>query len=134
MKQIRLKADIMRYKFEIHEKDLREEFIKGFGPGGQKTNKSNNCVVLKHLPTGMVVKVHDSRDQLVNRKLARKLLLSKLDFVINGETSTIARREQKVQRSKDRKRRRREKKGDGIEQAGVSDSSSSDSEEEEDFS
>jgi protein subunit release factor B len=49
-------------KFEIHEKDLREDFIKGFGPGGQKTNKSNNCVVLKHMPTGLVVRVHDSRD------------------------------------------------------------------------
>lgn len=62
VKQIELKANVMRYKFDLHEKDFIEHFIKGFGPGGQKTNKSNNCVVVKHIPTGMVVRVHDSRD------------------------------------------------------------------------
>lgn len=34
LKTVTLKADITRLKFDIHEKDLREEFIKGFGPGG----------------------------------------------------------------------------------------------------
>lgn len=61
-KLVNLKPAQHRIKFDLHEKDLTEEFIKGFGPGGQKTNKSNNCVVLTHLPTGLVVKVHDSRD------------------------------------------------------------------------
>ncbi len=120
-------------KFEIHEKDLREDFIKGFGPGGQKTNKSNNCVVLKHMPTGIVVRVHDSRDQLVNRKLARKLLYEKLDFLVNGDTSTIARREQKILRSKERKRRRREQRLANGESAKEDESEESD-EEEEDYS
>ena len=49
----------IRLKFTIPESDLEKHFIKGFGPGGQKTNKTNNCVVLKHLPTGEVVKCHD---------------------------------------------------------------------------
>ena len=62
VKTVELKANVTRVKFEILEEDLKEDFIKGFGPGGQKTNKSNNCVVLKHLPTGIVVRVHDSRD------------------------------------------------------------------------
>ena len=120
-------------KFEIHEKDLREDFIKGFGPGGQKTNKSNNCVVLKHMPTGLVVRVHDSRDKLVNRKLARKLLYEKLDFLVNGDTSTIARREQKILRSKERKRRRREQRLANGESAKEDESEDSE-EEEEDYS
>lgn len=50
------------------------------------------------MPTGIVVRVHDSRDQLVNRKLARKLLYDKLDVIVNGDTSKIARREQRVWR------------------------------------
>lgn len=41
----------------LNETDLEEQFVRGFGPGGQATNKTNNCVVLKHLPSGIVVKV-----------------------------------------------------------------------------
>lgn len=36
----------------LDEKDLEEGFVKGGGPGGQKVNKSTNCVYIKHLPTG----------------------------------------------------------------------------------
>lgn len=41
----------------LHEEDLEEQFVRGSGPGGQATNKTSNCVVLKHIPTGVVVKV-----------------------------------------------------------------------------
>lgn len=60
-KVIILKGTTSRIKFEIRESDLEEKFVKGFGPGGQKTNKTNNCVILKHLPTKIVVKCHDAR-------------------------------------------------------------------------
>jgi protein subunit release factor B len=110
VKEVELRSRVKRIKFTIEETDLREEFIKGFGPGGQKTNKSNNCVVLKHVPTGIVVRCHDSRDQLVNRKLARKLLYDKLDVEINQETSKIVMRDARRSRTKDRMRRRREAK------------------------
>ena len=39
------------------ESELEEKFVKGFGKGGQKVNKTSNCVELKHLPTGITVKV-----------------------------------------------------------------------------
>lgn len=39
------------------ETELEEQFVQGEGPGGQAVNKTNNCVVLKHIPTGLVVKV-----------------------------------------------------------------------------
>ena len=42
---------------ELKEEELEERFVRGSGPGGQSTNKTNNCVVLKHIPTGIVVKV-----------------------------------------------------------------------------
>lgn len=46
------------YKFpEILERDLEESIVKGSGPGGQSVNKTSNCVVLLHKPSGIVVKV-----------------------------------------------------------------------------
>lgn len=42
---------------ELSEAELEEQFVRGDGPGGQATNKTNNCVVLKHIPSGIVVKV-----------------------------------------------------------------------------
>lgn len=45
----------------LDENELQEHFVKGHGPGGQATNKTNNCVVLKHLPSGIVVKVDGGR-------------------------------------------------------------------------
>ena len=41
----------------VFQDDLEEQFVKGGGPGGQSINKTSNCVVLKHKPTGIVVKV-----------------------------------------------------------------------------
>ena len=52
-----ISADYPTDKFTLNEKDFEETFIKGSGPGGQAVNKSSNCVQLKHLPTGIIVKV-----------------------------------------------------------------------------
>ncbi len=43
--------------FKLNEEDLQENFIKGSGPGGQSVNTSSNCVQLKHVPTGITIKV-----------------------------------------------------------------------------
>lgn len=37
---------------KIDEKDIQERFVRGSGPGGQAVAKTNNCVVLTHIPTG----------------------------------------------------------------------------------
>ena len=39
------------------EEELDERFVRGSGPGGQSVNKTSNCVCLKHIPTGIFVKV-----------------------------------------------------------------------------
>ena len=44
---------------KLEELDLVEKFVKGGGPGGQKINKSVSCVQLKHVPTGIIVKVNN---------------------------------------------------------------------------
>uniref|UniRef100_A0A146MFL0 Putative peptide chain release factor C12orf65, mitochondrial n=1 Tax=Lygus hesperus TaxID=30085 RepID=A0A146MFL0_LYGHE len=71
----------------LNEDEIDEQFVKGSGPGGQNVNKRANCVVLRHLPSGIVVKCHESRLLETNRKLAREKLVTKLDDLVNGENS-----------------------------------------------
>ncbi|CAH2086163.1 unnamed protein product [Euphydryas editha] len=75
---------------KINENDLSEQFVRGGGPGGSAVNKNANCVVLTHVPSGIVVKCHISRSQDENRKLAREMLVDKLDAELNGENSVSA--------------------------------------------
>ncbi|KAK9496338.1 hypothetical protein O3M35_013356 [Rhynocoris fuscipes] len=72
---------------KLVENELEEQFIKGSGPGGSNVNTNSNCVLLKHIPTGTVVKCHESRLLEMNRKIARELLIKKLDNLFNGEMS-----------------------------------------------
>ena len=86
--QIRFKSRINRENFPVlNPEDLEEKFTLGSGPGGQAVNKTANAVFLKHLPTGLWVKCHQTRSIESNRKIARQLLLGKLDNHINGENS-----------------------------------------------
>merc|ERR1712166_1364305 len=57
---------------------IRESFVKGRGPGGQKINKARNCVQLTHQPTGVQVQVQDSRSLTVNRGVAKRRLKHKI--------------------------------------------------------
>ncbi|XP_066602336.1 mitochondrial translation release factor in rescue [Prorops nasuta] len=72
---------------KLYENDLQEQAVKGSGPGGSAVNSSYNCVVLKHIPSGLVVKCHLSRMLDENRKTARELLITKLDNFYNGKDS-----------------------------------------------
>ena len=66
----------------VREEDIVESFIRSSGPGGQNVNKTSTCVYLKHLPTGIEVKCQRQRSQLLNRSLARHILLSKIEHKI----------------------------------------------------
>lgn len=72
---------------KLQEEDLEETFVRGDGPGGQAVATTNNCVVLKHKPTKLFVKCHNSRSLPDNRKEARKLMVLKLDDFLNKEDS-----------------------------------------------
>ena len=71
----------------VLERDLEETFVRGSGKGGQKVNKTNNCVCLVHRPTGLVIKCHREREREINRFLARRALCDELDHRINGAPS-----------------------------------------------
>ncbi|XP_011174216.2 probable peptide chain release factor C12orf65 homolog, mitochondrial [Solenopsis invicta] len=96
---------------KLNEADLEEQFIRGSGPGGQATNKTNNAVLLKHKPTGFIVKCHETRSQWDNKKRAREILITKLDNLLNKERSIEAQiraLEEKQQTRKEYKRKKRD--------------------------
>jgi len=90
----------------IREQDIIESFIRSKGPGGQNVNKTSTCVYLKHIPTGVEVKFQKERTQALNRYLARKLLLSKIETLVLGELSQARQRIEKIRRQKRRRSRR----------------------------
>jgi len=92
----------------IREDDLVEKFIHAQGKGGQNVNKTSTCVYLKHLPTGIEIKMQETRTQPLNRFLARRLLVSRIDELQRGRESAEQQRIEKIRRQK-RKRSKRAK-------------------------
>ena len=94
----------------VREEDLRETFIRSSGPGGQKVNKTATCVFLVHLPTGLSVKCQQERSQALNRFLARRLLLDRVERLRTGLVSAEKMRIEKIRRQKRRRSRRAQEK------------------------
>lgn len=92
----------------IHEKDIKESFVRSGGKGGQHVNKTSTCVYLKHIPTGIEVKCQEERSQSLNRYKARVILFKKIDQLVKGKESEEIQRIEKIRRQK-RKRSKRAK-------------------------
>jgi len=89
----------------ILEKDIEEKFVRSSGHGGQNVNKTSTCVYLKHIPTGIEVKCMKDRSQSINRFLARRELIKKIEMGTGQSTSVDAKRD-KIRKQKARSKRR----------------------------
>jgi protein subunit release factor B len=90
----------------VLEADIDEKFIHSGGPGGQNVNKVATCVQLKHIPTGIIVKIQKDRSQGINRFLARRSLVSKIEEELLGKSSAEQLKIKKIQKQKKRRKRR----------------------------
>lgn len=96
-------------KLGITDADLLEKFVRGSGAGGQKINKTSNCVFLKHLPTGVCIKCQMDRSREMNRYLARRELCDQLDAIREGTAVAKTQAIEKMRRT-NRPRSRNSKK------------------------
>lgn len=105
---VELSPDILEKAVKLHvdAADIEEKFIRGSGAGGQKVNKTASTVWLKHLPTGMEVKMQRHRERERNRKSAYKLLIIKIENIVLGKKSDAAKKAFKKRKQKKRRSRR----------------------------
>lgn len=98
-------------RLNIREEEVIERFIRSQGAGGQKVNKTATAVYLKHLPTGLEVKMQQERSQALNRFLAWRLLAEKVEASQGGPDVQRQSRD-KIRKQKLRRKRKTQGKID----------------------
>lgn len=96
----------------IRKKDIEEMFVRSSGRGGQNVNKVNTACRLRHCPTGITARCGSERSQHLNRFLALRKLVDRIEAKMAGtplEKGQTARAEKIRRRKKKRASRARKK-------------------------
>ena len=91
----------MSWPYDVRRKDLRIEFYRGSGKGGQHRNKTDSACRITHIETGVSAQAEDERSQHMNRRLAFRRLAAKLVPMMKAE---ITKNDVKKKRSTERVR------------------------------
>ena len=106
-----LRARVARLRVDLAL--VEESFIRGGGKGGQKINKTANCVQLRYAPLDLRVRVQRDRKRTVNRFLALRELVDQIEMKVSPETSERLQEIERIRKRKaQRSRRGIEKYGD----------------------
>lgn len=107
------KIDALEKKMKelnIDRKDIEFKFIKASGRGGQKVNKSVSAVFARHVGTGINVKCGKARSQHLNRFLALRHLVDKIEDHIKGPGARKISAVEKIKKQKQKRKKRTQKK------------------------
>ncbi len=85
---------------------VEEQFTRGSGKGGQKVNKTANCVQLRYAPLDIHVKCQESRQRSLNRFLALRELVDQIEMIQSPGTSRRLKELEKIRKQKARRYRR----------------------------
>ena len=95
---------IQRLKIDVAA--IEERFVRGGGKGGQKINKTANCVQLRYPPLDLSVRVQRERKRTVNRFLALRDLVDQIEMRVSPETSERLKEIERIRKRKTRRARR----------------------------
>ena len=104
------KVQTIAKNLKINPADIEEKHTRGGGHGGQKINKTTNCVELTHTPSGITVRYQHHRGLQQNRKEAYELLILKIDDRARGVESELGQKRHKIEKQKQRRSRRAKEK------------------------